>query len=266
MAQNKGVRKFVIFAFLAGLLIFVFQKGWFSPAQSGTLRFLSPVTSRAADALRGTGDFIVSFVRIGSLSRSVRLLENKNAQLEARLADLQGVREENDLLRRQMDLLPREKFHLVMANVVSHTTDGVSDALIINRGSRDGLRDGLPVIIDEGVVVGKVSKVSELTATIMLVTDAEFRLAALVQGGDAQGLVHGEKGIDISLEEVPRNKKINVGDKVITSGVDGVFPPDLYVGVIRSIEAPGNEIFQTAKVTAPLDVRKVRIVSVIVGR
>jgi len=154
----------------------------------------------------------------------------------------------------------------VNADVVGHSTDGGKDALIINRGSRDGIKEGMPVIMSSGVVVGKIARADGLIATVMLISDADFKLAAIVNGTKAPGLVRGTKGLDVSLEQVPREEKIKIGESVVTTGVDGIFPADLLVGKIRSVDAPENEIFQSAKVTPVIDIREARIVSVIIEK
>lgn len=267
-AMEKGLKtkKIIGILVLVIALMFVFNKGWITPIKSLSLRLVSTPVSKVVYVVKGVGETFVSFLRIGSLSRSVRILENKNAQLEARVVELNKVKEENDLLREQIKLLPRTKYNLLMSDVIGHTTDSVGEVLIINRGSNDGIKEGMPVIMNEGVVVGKISNVEKYSSQVMLITDTSFRLAASVQGSGAQGLVKGEKGIDVSLEEVPRNQEIKIGNKVATTGVDGLFPSGLFVGTIRSVNAPGNEIFQSAKITLPVDIRKARVVGIILNK
>jgi len=265
MAKQADPRRFIVLAGILIVVLLVLSRGWFSPIQSGGMRVVSPFVLYSARAFDSTKETFVSFLRIGSLSRQVRLLENDNRLYQARIARMVGAEEENDRLREQLKLLPRDKFNLLSADVIGHSVDGAKEGLIINRGTTNGLREGLPVIVNDGIVVGSIVKADIATSIVMLVSDTNFRLAASVQGTKAQGLIQGGKGLDIFLEQVPRSEKINVGDKVVTAGVDGLFPGNLLVGTIRTVAAPENEIFQSAKVSPAMDVRQVQIVSVIMS-
>lgn len=266
MAKERKKRPIIAFVILFIAVIYIFSRGWLAPVQGVFLRTISPITVPSATITREVGAYLLSFLRVGTLSRTVRILENKVAEDQALLAKYSGIDAENKVLREQLRLLPRSKFQLVSADVIAHSTDGGKDALIINRGNRDGIKENMPVIMNEGVVVGKIAHADSLVATVMLMTDADFKLAAIVNGTKSPGLIHGAKGLDVSLEEVPRVEKINIGEVVVTTGVDGIFPPDLLVGKIRSVDAPENEIFQSAKVTPVVDIRQARIVSIIIGK
>lgn len=265
MAKQTGFRRFIALLGILVVVVFVLSRGWFSPIQSGGMRVVSPFVLRIVRVFESTKEGFVSFLRVGSLSRQVRLLENESLLYQAKIARLQGVDEENERLREELKLLPRNKFKLLTADVIGHSVDGAREGLIINRGTTDGLREGLPVIVNDGIVVGNIVKADIATSIVMLVSDTNFRLAAIVQGTKAQGLIQGGKGLDIFLEQVPRSEKINVGDKVVTAGVDGLFPANLLVGTIRTLSAPENEIFQSAKISPATDVRQARILSVIMS-
>jgi len=247
------------------IAVFVFRKGLARYGQSLALRTISPSIKVTSGATRGTREVVTSFLRIGTLSRSVRILENKNSGLEAQLAQLESLKNENNDLRKQLELLPKKKYSIVTADVIGHSSDGARDVLIINRGLKDGIREEMPVIVNEGVVVGKIDKADEFTSALVLVTDVEFRLAAAIVGTSAQGLVRGARGLDVIIEDIPRDISISIGDKVVTTGLDGIFPPDLLIGTIRTVQAPGNEIFQSASLSPTVDPRKLRMVGVIIN-
>lgn len=245
------------------LAFFVFRKGLANYGQSATLRAMSPGIKIASETTKGTKDVITSFLRIGTLSRSVRILEDENSGLESQLAQLESLKKENEDLRKQLELLPKKKYSIITADVIGHSSDGAREVLIINRGLKDGIREEMPVVVNEGVIVGKIDKAEEFTSNLVLVTDVEFKLAAGIPGTTAQGLVRGARGLDVVIEDIPRDVSLNIGDKVVTTGLDGIFPPDLLIGTVRTVEAPGNEIFQSANLSPAVDPRKLRIVGVI---
>lgn len=268
MDIKTGTKKRKYLGSLAMLVVLVLliRMNWLSDTRSGIYGFIGPVASKIAFAAQEAVNFGKSFVKIGSLSRAVRLLEEKNAGLETISARLQAVEDENKILREQLQLLPRAKYNLASAEVISTAKDGIKEALIINKGSSQGIKEGMPVIINEGIVIGRVAKTDSYTSAVILLNDSDFRLVATVQGTKAQGLLRGNKNVDISLEEVPRNQEIRIGDKVVTTGLDGLFPPDLLVGFVRTIDSPENQIFQNAKINSPANFNHLRIVSVITGK
>lgn len=253
-----------VLVLLCGVGIFLaVRQGIYGAPESIMVRFSTPIVRVA----RGVGETVTqsvnSFLRVRRLSRAVRLLEEENARLQASVARLESLEQENTVLREQLKLLPRAQRRMISADVASRTTDGVSDGLVINRGSQDGIEAGQPVIVSDGVLVGRVHAVQPGSAIIALLTDPSVRLGGIVRRSGAEGLVHGVRGIDLSFDTVPRTDSLVVDDRVVTSGTDGAFPPDLLVGTIQSIEAPENEIFQSAHLTLSINPRTVRVVSIL---
>lgn len=263
MHPRRGTRAFVGGALLLLMVFVAFWRGWLGPVESGVLSFLAPVTRALSTAGREMIGVVGSFARIGTLGRTVRILQEENARLQSLVARLEGVEEENAVLREQLKLLPRASFRLVTADVIGRSTDGVTEALIINRGTNDNVDAGMPAIVNEGIVVGRVQKAERSSATVVLLADPSFRVAGETLGTKAQGLVRGARGLEIIMDTIPQTSEVKVGDRVITTGTDGIFPPNLLIGTIRSVDAPGNDIFQSATITPLVNLHRARIVSVI---
>lgn len=245
------------------VLVTVLRRGWLRPLDSALLRGMGPLVQRVTTFVQESGGVVLSFARLGKLGRTVRVLEEENARLQSLLARNEGVEEENARLRAELRLLPRTRFHLLTAEVISRSTDGVLDAFVINRGTHNGVTVGRPVIVSDGIVVGVVRAADALTSIVVLLTDPSVRLTAETQGTYAEGLVHGSRGLDIIMDTIPRTATIALGDRVVTTGTDGQFPPNLLVGTIRSVNAASTEIFQAAQVAPLTDLRRLRVVSVI---
>lgn len=262
-APRRAWRPVLGVLLLLGVTTAVFWLGVADQMESVILRVSGPVVARTAEVTWGLGGVVKSFLRLTTLSRSVRVLEEEQARLVSELSRLTGVQEENARLRKELALLPRQQFRLVSADVIGRNTDGVAEALTINRGTRDGIEAGLPVIVHDGLVVGRIHAAAAFSATVILLTDPRFLASAESPATQAEGLVRGARGLDIVMDTVPRTAVLNAGDRIVTTGTDGVFPPQLLVGTVQSVDAPGNEIFQTARLLPPVDLRRLRQVSVI---
>lgn len=167
-----------------------------------------------------------------------RLREEASA-LKARLVGQDELVAENLRLERLLTFKRSLVYSSVTAGVIGRDPSGWSSSMIIDRGRDDGIRQGMPVINALGVV-GKVSEVSEESSKVVLLTDPQFSVAALVQGSREIGLVTGSlQGEICRMRFISSDAQINVGDKVITSRLSTSFPEGLLIGeVVRIIGNP----------------------------
>lgn len=167
-----------------------------------------------------------------------RLREEVSA-LKARLVGQDELVAENLRLERLLTFKRSLVYPSVTASVIGRDPSGWSSSMIIDRGRDDGIRQGMPVINALGVV-GKIAEVSEQNSKVVLLTDPQFSVAALIQGSREIGLVTGSlQGEICRMRFISSDAQINVGDKVITSKLSTSFPEGLLVGeVVRIIGNP----------------------------
>lgn len=182
--------------------------------------------------------------------------EMKNEWVEARLA--------NDRLRRLMDLGGGFSQALVYAEVIGRDPTAWFKTVIINKGHQDTLAVGMPVVVPEGIV-GQVVEVSGHYAKVLLIVDQNSAVDALVQRTRARGVIKGEFADQCRLEFVLRKEDVQVGDTVVSSGLDNVFPKGLRIGEIEEVTADATEMFYTISVGPYVDFEKLEEVLVVVS-
>jgi len=123
------------------------------------------------------------------------------------------------------------------------------------------VHEGSPVVVAEGVV-GRTIKCSATSSRVLLVIDAASEIAALIQHNRTRGIARG-KGATLTFDYALRNKDVNIGDMVITSGTGGVFPKGTPIGTISSIYKPDYGLFQTLELTPCVDFSRLEEVLVI---
>lgn len=158
----------------------------------------------------------------------------------------------NDRLRHLLGfekVIPRP---MVPAQVVGRDPSPWSKTVIIDKGGRDGVHQGAPVVVPEGIV-GVVVEASDHYAKVLLLIDPNSAVDALVQQTRARGIVKGGGGDYCVFDYVLRKHSISVGDTVVSSGLDGVFPKGLRVGRISEIVRLNAGIFQKVSVTPYVD-------------
>lgn len=210
-----------------------------------------------------TGSKISNFfewiLKIKNLKKENEELKLKVQELLTEKAALIEIKKENETLREALNLGLEKDFELNLVRVIAK--DASKDYLVINKGLKDGLKIGLPVITQQKVLVGKIGEVYDNFSKVQLITskDSSFDVKIIEKesnqsatSSDSQvtiyGLAKGKGSFKISLEFIPKEKEIKTNDIVVTAVLGGVFPPDLLVGEIQSIKKSDITSFQTAEV------------------
>jgi rod shape-determining protein MreC len=231
-----------------------------SPLQSGTATLTEPFR----DAWNWVGDLF-------SAKSENKALKQEVQQLRAGLARELTTQAENDQLRALLSFQEARVFpkdvELVTARVVARSTSAWYSTATINAGSADGVEVYDPVVNGQGLV-GRVTKVNLNAAQVMLVTDQQSFVDAMIEPGDetgsAQGIVSGSVTGDITLDYVDKNEKVEVGQYVVTSGRNGsVFVKGIPIGQVESVGRQDVELYQSIAIKPFVDFRKVDIVQVI---
>lgn len=188
-------------------------------------------------------------------------LKNKTAETALQLAE-----EENNELRAQSQFLQKQKWQIVGADVTGKNIDTLGNTLIINRGARDGVRENNPVIIHDGILIGKIARVEEKISVIRLINDNQSKFAATIINTDRSlGLIEGGYGISVQMNYIPQNETIDIGEIIVTSGLEENVPRGLLVGTIETVEKEAYQPFQKAIVKPLANLNKINLVSIIIS-
>ena len=210
-----------------------------------------------------TKDTVQFWSSIASLQEENERLLKENSRLYRELGMSKETERENENLRRQLNLLPRSRFELENSFVIGRSQKGTGDWIMIDKGKSSGLEVGMPAIVDEGVLVGKVSEVFFDSARVRMISDPESLINIVDAESGARGIVRGEYGLGIFLDMVEQGEAISVGDILMTSGLGGEFPENLLVGKISQIKSSKDKLFQQALVVPTVESAKLEAVSII---
>jgi rod shape-determining protein MreC len=197
---------------------------------------LSRITTFADDVIKGY--LLLRQVHIENES-----LREEITGLEQRLIDYQEAYVENLRLRRLLDFRSTIQTETVAAQVVLHDLTGWFQTLMIDKGFREGIAPDMAVVNDEGVV-GRVLDVSDRYARVLLITDAGSSIDAIIQRNRVRGIVGGKDANTCVLKYVRGNLDVQVGDLVVSSGKDGVFPKGLRLGTVQGVFKDPLDLFQ----------------------
>ena len=199
-------------------------------------------------------------------------LLQRNADLERQLAaltaELLQLREIASDYQRLSGLLnytnTRRDLRTLAADVIGVEQQSLLRSLIINRGARDGVRVGMPVITDLGLV-GRVFRVTANAAQVQLITDQNSAVSGRLQTSRAEGTVLGRGLLTGSLRMlyIPIDSQVLEGDLVVTSGLGGNFPPDIVIGQVTSRRRLEFELSQEAEIRSFINFNTLEFVLVV---
>jgi len=238
--------------------------------------YLAPISRVALSPFISTQTWLASrylairdfFTVPGDVTR----LSQLNSQLEAEVARLQSqiieLQQENSELEVLSALLDFARTHseneYITAAVIGRDISPFLHYIIINRGSDDGLRRGMPVVSSQGLV-GRVAAVTAGGARVQLISDPDTAINVRIQPSGAEALLQGSITGDLSVEAIPQDANIQNGDLVLTSGLGGNYPPDILIGQISGVRQRPVELFQSATAEPVVDFSLLEIVLVIVN-
>lgn len=169
-----------------------------------------------------------------------RRLKEESDVLKARLVGLEEVVQENTRLEKLLQFKRQVVYSSVVANVIGRDPSYWNSTMIIDKGTADGVKQGMAVVNALGVV-GKIEETGKKSSKVILLTDPQFSVAALIQRPRESGLVSGTLQGVCRMNYIRPDAKIRVGDKVITSKLSTSFPEGLLIGEITSVNSQTNK-------------------------
>ncbi|KIE59122.1 rod shape-determining protein MreC [Methylacidiphilum kamchatkense Kam1] len=235
-----------IFIFLGALfLVFiglVLPKPWQQTIHKYGLELFSPVIWIWDKTVKTIDDYTSSLKTLDQVQLELKELKAKNAQLAMENSYLTHLRQENERLKEMLSFRHASRYRLLACRVISRDPTNWWNDLLIDVGWADDneLYSDLPVVTPRGVV-GKTGIVARHTTEVILLTNENCKISAMTEVSKDQGLVvgagtNGENKPYSRMIYLPRNSQVGVGERVLTSGLGGVFPPGLYIGSVIQLE------------------------------
>jgi rod shape-determining protein MreC len=190
-------------------------------------------------------------------------LEAENSRLQVQIIELQQQVTEAQLLSTLVDYERRHvENEYIAASVIARDISPFMHYVIIDRGSDDGLRKGMPVITQQGLV-GSVAAVTAGAARVQLINDPGSSINVIIQQSGVEGVLNGQVTGEIELDMVSKNATIQPGDLVVTSGLGGKYPANIVIGQVVTIRSEAFSLFQSASVQPAVDFSQLEIVLII---
>ncbi|MCG6538231.1 MAG: rod shape-determining protein MreC, partial [Syntrophales bacterium LBB04] len=227
------------------------------------LETAAPLASMITASFKDLAGVWKRYILLVGLEDENERLKRDNALL---IQEINRYREgylENIRLQKLLALKERTNHHTIAAMVIGRDQTSIVKTILINKGTSHGLRLDLPVIADQGVV-GRIVETSAHVSRVLLLIDENSNTDALIQENRIQGILQGAASLGCSLKYVPKSETVSVGNTVVTSGLSGLFPKGLLLGVVKNVEKTDSGLFQQIDVAPFVDFSRLEEVMVIV--
>jgi rod shape-determining protein MreC len=255
-------------ALLVGQLLLVAAQ---TPDRSGRAPNLlsAVVLSTVGPLARGVASTGEAFAGAGRAMRTRSQLAEENQRLRSELLELRrerlrldGLELESEALARGLDFAHASGLELRAVEVVYLDPSSWLRALVARVGARGARVD--QVVLTEKGVVGRVIEAHGPWAKVQLITDRAAAVGVVLERARRQGIARGTAPDELEIDYIPRQTEVVVGDRVLTAGIDGVYPRGLPVGVVVGVE-PGSEMFHRVRVQPLVDLSQLATVYLLDG-
>lgn len=227
------------------------------------LRFLNNTLNGLNATVNSIKDSVTSpFKRMLLREEENIKLRTELNQLMKENQKLQEVMLENKRLKEILSLKDRKHRYVTTARIIARVPDQWSKTLVLDKGLSEGVKKDMTAITHRGLV-GKISEVSDSYSSLLLLTDVNFSAAVRLQESRKESLISGTGLRKCRLKYISHEEEVKVGDIVITSGLDSLFPKGIPVGYVSRVDKRGTGLFQDVEVIPFEDNTKIEEVAII---
>jgi len=259
---RQNVKKIIVFSILLIVLFVVLNLTGFSKHVKNFFFLISsPVQKTFWQAGKSVSDFFSGIFEPATCKIELNSLYLEKEELLGRIAALAELAEENETLREALNLELEKEFQMMLVRLTSK--DVFHDSILIDKGEREGISSGQPVITGQKVLVGKIGEVYENFSEVILISDKESSFDAKIIESEIYGIIKGEGNFKFYLDLIPKDEEISKGEAVVTSALTGVYPQGLLVGEIEIIDKSDANPFQRAGITPFFNIKNLDYLFVI---
>ena len=250
---------------LSPFLLPALPNGRGSSLRDGFLGWTRPLFDTVHILGEGLGGIGSGFLEIFSLEEENKILRARLEALNAHEETHRELARENTRLRELLEFRAKSDWKMIPAEVIGRELGPWSRGLLLDKGTKQGIRQGMAVLTSVGLV-GRISEAGPNSSRVALLTDPHFRVMGRLPDTSEAGLVSGGPTGECLINYLPLDQEFQEGQAVFTSGGKSFAPPGIPIGVIHKIWKDSSEMYQTARVQPAVRLGAVDEVMVVAWR
>lgn len=264
MTPITRTRLLIVIGSVGIVMMFLHFLGVLKNPEAWIMQRLTVPEAHLADAGRSMRTLITSPFKVVRIIEENVTIKEERDKLLVELSSLNKAREENRELRALLEFSEREQQTPVLAHVLAQTPQAGRHTILLDKGSDSGLQPDMPVIVNDGILIGKILSVNQKTSLALLLSDTRSHVGGLINNEDRTlGIIQGKRGLSLEMRLIPQNQDIQVSDIVVTSGIEPLIQRGLVIGRVRSVEVEERNPFKRATIVSPVDFDLVEIVAIL---
>ncbi|MBP1890478.1 rod shape-determining protein MreC [Clostridium moniliforme] len=270
--KNKlAVTIIVLSVAFLGLIIFTFQNPNKDVVESGAGAALNPIQKIAYTANSKLKEFVDLCLNFSTVKAENKSLAAENAKLKQKLLEYSDLKAQNDELRKVLKFKDsRDDYNYIATNIIGYSGGNILDGYIVDKGKNDGIEKGMIVIAANGLV-GQVTSVASNWSIIKSILNENVAVSVKVDSTkENTGILRGYRESDgtsvCKVENLPMDSNIKVGDTIVTSGLGQIYPKDIMIGKVESVEEDKVNVMKNAVVKPNVDFNKLEELFIVVPK
>jgi rod shape-determining protein MreC len=231
---------------------------------TAVLQVVSPCQNAFHWIISAGCDIVGDYIFLVGVKKENKRLRDELRRLEGKTRQLEEYEETVQRLRQLLLFKEEVKTKMIPAEVIAYSPLVAFRTVVVNKGERDGISNGVPALTWEGVV-GRVIRTSTDSSVVLLILDRNSALDVLVQRTRTRALLEGTGSSLCRLPYIPRTEPLVAGDRIITSGLGGIFPKGLSVGKVIRVEKKEYGLFQDVDIEPCVDFSRLEEVMLVLS-
>ncbi|MBE6049498.1 MAG: rod shape-determining protein MreC [Clostridium sp.] len=212
---------------------------------------LNPIQRVAYNINRGVKDFVDFFLNFSEVREENKELKKENSELKDKINENSDLEKENEELRKILDFKKqKDNYNYIATNIIGYSGGGILDGYIIDKGQNDGISKNMVVIAANGLV-GQVSSVGNNWSIIQPIVNQNVKVSVKVEStnentGILSGYIDKSNNYLVKVTNLPLDSEVKEGDKIVTSGLGFLYPKEITVGEVMSVEEDKVNVMKSA--------------------
>ena len=235
------------------------ERGFFSKI---VLQAVAPVQKGLNASIKSIRDAWLRYIFLVGIEEENKNLKNKINELKSVIISYQEGYLEAQRLKKLLSLTDDYNYNFIPARVIGREQAALSKTILINKGTVQGLKVGMPVVVPPGLI-GRLVDVSWHASKVLLFIDENSNIDAIVQRTRMQGIISGAGSRGLILKYISKTQDVQEGDVIVSSGMGGVFPKGLLIGQVSHVDRLEASLFLKINVAPFVDFSKLEEVLVL---
>jgi len=235
------------------------ERGFFSKI---VLQAVAPVQKGLNASIKSIRDAWLRYIFLVGIEGENKNLKKKINELKSVIISYQEGYLEAQRLKKLLSLTDDYNYNFIPARVIGREQAALSKTILINKGTVQGLKAGMPVVVPPGLI-GRLVDVSWHASKVLLFIDENSNIDAIVQRTRMQGIISGAGSRGLILKYISKTQDVQEGDVIVSSGMGGVFPKGLLIGQVSHVDRLEASLFLKINVAPFVDFSKLEEVLVL---